>query len=505
MEKSTNMPFFIRLVAVLCLSVLALPCSARQLDSTAREALTAKLAEYFETMKFEPVDVQKAECDFLIESTTDSSVRNHVAQTIYDHYIDSPVMGTEAVAIHVYDKWFRPGLANMETEAELFGAKIFAEFNRQSQIGCQAPPLLMTAPDGSLVSLFSANDPKTVFRVLYFYDTDCSKCRMQSILLSNILSTETFPIEFYAIYTGDNQTEWFRYISERFDIPSSQSRIINLWDPEIDSDFHRKYGVLQTPRMFLVAPDGTIIGRGLDAVALAQMLHSIFDEVELEYGSKESADMFDGIFADNTSVADVKAVADQIASSTLPKGDTLMFRQMTGDLLYYLSTRSGEGVKEGLDYLIDNYILSGNKAWRSSDDSLKVVGFAQIMDDLLSKARPGSLIADVKVPGVLVSSKGEKAVVKSLRKLRGERNIIIFYTEGCNVCDAEKAAARALFSGGAPKNRIRVYMVNVDELLRQHPSLAARLFDAFDLSSLPFILEIDRKGYINRRYITIIQ
>ena len=62
-----------------------------------------------------------------------------------------------------------------------------------------------------------------------------------------------------------------------------------------------------------------------------------------------------------------------------------MFRQMTGDLLYYLSAKRGEAFKEGMDYLIDNYILGRNDVWKSQDDSLKVTGMAMVMDDLLSK------------------------------------------------------------------------------------------------------------------------
>ena len=163
-------------------------------------ALTAKLYEYFEAMKYEPVQVQMGECDFLIESISDSLLRSHVARTIYDHYSSSPVMGVEAVAIHVYDKWYKPGYVKMDSGEELLGAKIFAEFNRMSQIGCPAPELQMEASDGSFIELFTPSDRQSRFRVLYFYDTDCSNCKIQSILLSNVLATESFPIEFYAIY-----------------------------------------------------------------------------------------------------------------------------------------------------------------------------------------------------------------------------------------------------------------------------------------------------------------
>lgn len=495
---------FRKIVLLVAFGVCTLVCGAEgrvQKDTAVLNALSAKLHEYFEAMKYESVELQKGECDFLIESTTDSLLRSHVARTIYDHYRNSTVMGAEAVAIHVYDMWYKTGLVKMDSEMELLGAQIFSEFNRQSLIGCPALELKMETSDGSFVELFSPSDKQNRFRILYFYDTDCSNCKVQSTLLNNMLATGSFPVELYAIYTGDNRGSWIKYISERFDVPGTSAKTVHMWDPELESDFQRKYGVIQTPRMFLVAPDGVIVGRGLDAYALAQMLHQIFDPVDLEYGNTESTELFDGIFAGgDPDAADVRMLADQIAASTLPKGDTLMFRQMTGDLLYYLSTHSGEGIKEGLDYLIDTYI-SYNKVWRSADDSLKIIGFAAILDDLLSKCRPGTQVADIKIPGLKLTSKGEKVYDGSLRKLGGERNIIIFYTEGCNVCKAEKLAAREL---AASEKTVTVLMVNVDEVVSTNPEIASKLFDIFDLSSLPYIFEADSKGLIQRRYMTLI-
>ena len=117
---------------------------------------------------------------------------------------------------------------------------------------------------------------------------------------------------------------------------------------------------------------------------------------------------------------------------------------------------------------------------------------AEIMDDLLSKARPGTLVADVKVPGTIVTKRGTRNVERNLRKLRRPRNFIFFYAEGCNVCAEEKKAA--------PDKG--VFMINMDELMASRPAVAARLFDAFDLTSLPYIIETDRSGHVVRRYIS---
>ncbi len=485
----------------------------QELDSLKKEALSQKLEEYFEALKYENIEVQKAECDFLIEAAGEQAVRDFIAQTIYDHYIGSKLMGAEAVAIHLTDNWFVPGKVKFSDDSQLFAAKFFAEFNRRSQIGERAPEIAMESLDGRYVSLFQPEENALRFRVLYFYDADCSKCRIETILLRNLLETEDFPIDFLAIYLGDDRKEWESYVNESLSPESKSAAVIHLWNPAMDSDYQRKYGVLQTPRLFLVAPDGTILGRGLDAQALSQMLHGIFDPVELEYGSKESETLFDGIFGreEVPSAEDVSGIADHIASTTLAKGDTVMFRQLTGDLLYYLAGRSGEGFKEGMGSMIDKHILGMPEVWRSQDDSLKVIGFAQSMYDLLSKARPGTFIKDLAVPGELSTWKKTRQVRTSLRKLKGERNIIIFYTEGCDVCKAEKAAADAILAQGNSKDKviskaarkINVLTVNIDSIMATDPSLADGFFDSFDLSSLPFIIQTDKKGRIQRRYLTL--
>jgi thiol-disulfide isomerase/thioredoxin len=198
----------------------------------------------------------------------------------------------------------------------------------------------------------------------------------------------------------------------------------------------------------------------------------------------------------------VVSVADHIAESTLKKGETDMFRQLMGDLLYYLSSKRQESFKEGLDYVVDEYILSRPSVWRSQDDSLKVVGMAQVMDDLLSKAAPGTAIPSVKVPGELITFKKDKMTEKALDKIGGKRNYIMFFAEGCSVCAAEKQAMRAMMSDKAASKGVNVFLVNVDEILASRPELASDLFDLFDLTSLPFLIETDSKGNVVRRYIS---
>ncbi len=473
--------------------------SAQQLDSLSRAALKDKIKEYFGALAFESLDVQKNEADFMIELSSDPQIRQFMASEIYDHFSESPVMGAENVAVHVFDRWFRDGTLKMDSDMEFANARMFADFNRQSLIDEKAPSLVMEGMDGSLVELFTPEDEAGSYRILFFYDTDCAKCKVETILLRNMLSVEPFPVEAYAIYAGDDRSKWESYVAERF----TNADMVHMWDPSMASDFQRKYGVIQTPRLFLISPDGTVIGRGLDTGTLSAMLHDIFDEVMLEYGGKESVQLYDTVFLGDGTVPsedDVKRIADYIESTTLEKGDTVMFRQMTGDLLYYLTAQTGEAFKEGAAYLIDEKILSRNDVWRSEDDSIKVIGLAKFTDGLLDKSGRGTKIADIKAPSELLKNGRYRYGNHRMDRMNGSRNIIIFYAEGCHICEAEKAAALSM---SLNDRKTRVLLVNVDRIVASDPSLASRLFDSFDLSTLPYIIETDKKGIILRRYMTL--
>lgn len=488
---------------------LAIVSSAQQLDSAKRVILDEKLAEYTAAIEREGVQVQKEECDFLIGSSTDSLVRQHVALRLYDHYMSSKVMGAEAVAIHIFDTWFLSGKVSMGDDMDMLTARVFADFNRQSQIGMPAPELIMSTMEGDIMELFvqgTAVEDGQRHSVLFFYDTDCSKCKMESILLSHLLEEEDYPIDFYAIYTGDDQEAWRKYVAERFDLQTSKTKITHLWDPALDSDFQRKYGILQTPRMYLIRPDGFIKGRGLDTYALALMLNEVFAHRDLTYGTGQMDPLFDNLVVMQYADADgqptelgVSVAADYMAESQLHAGDTTMCRQLLGDFLYYLAPKTGQAIKEGTKYLIDEYILGRNDIWNSEDDTLKVVGFAEILDDLLSKSVVGSRVASMKVPGEFLTKAKTQYKVKDLRKLRGGLNIVIFHTTGCNVCAAEIKAARAVAEDGTAN----VFLVNVDDILASDPALASRLFEQFDLSTLPYIITTDKKGYILGRYMSL--
>ena len=487
---------YIRIIAVVVLSLIGVNLSAQQLDSLTRRTLSDKLGEYLSAIETAGPEVQIEEADFLIGTATDSLVRQFIAVKVYQHYFDSPVMGSETVAIHVLDKWFLEGGVKMYNDIDLLNARVFADFNRQSLIGMQAPELTLKTAEETPVQLYATTSER--YSVLYFYDTGCAKCKLETIRLRNAMHGKNYPVDFYAVYVGDNKTAWQEYIDQHLVLEGLT--MYHFWDPEIDSDFQRKYGVIQTPRMLLIAPSGQILGRGLDADALVLMLDSVFAQNEMEYGDPEADALFDRLLGPAPTRKEIIDVAVMLEAAAMDRGGNYLYKQMIGNYLYYIAPKTGEEYKEALYQMISEYILARTDIWTTEDDRLKVVGFAEILNDLLSKAVPGTVIPSLKVQGDYLKGARSSHKKVNLRKLGGKENIIIFHTEGCHICEAEIEAARSL---AAADSDVRVLLVNVDRLIAENPTLSATLFDSFDLSALPYILLTNKKGNIVRRYISL--
>lgn len=510
-----------------------------------RSGVSAKLEEYLKAIEILPIEEKISETDTLISACRDSSIRQVVAEIVFEHYRWSKLMGDEAVAVHVADKW---GLGGE--------AASFADINRLSLIGMKAPSLAPVVPD------FGGG----IKTVLYFYDTDCSTCRkMTSELVSFIGS---IAVDFVAFYVGSDKEAWSRYITENFpqDFP-----VRHYMDAERKSDFAVKYGVDGTPRLFLIDGNGVVQGRRLDVGALKILLQTLGgvepvmhqDDIQSSavsssgvvssgavsssgavpsgavsssgavpdgmqptgrYGSEESVEFFDRLFSsfgNDIAASDINFVSDYIvenysaASSVAERNES---KQLLADMLYYLSSRHEEVYRESCHYLITKYILPdtanadcGLDIWTTEEDSLYVLSYASLLNDLLSRAQVGTTVPKIKLKGTLYRldrsmeakwSQGRNVNVR-LDRMGGERNILVFYSPGCGDCSEQIAKINAIVSAAGLEKvdeDIRFFLVNVGEMEKNSPRTFRKAADSFDFSELPYLVETDSKGIVVRRY-----
>jgi len=244
--------------------------TAQELDSLEFErysGLDSLLTQFYRSLEQEDCDVKATEFDGLIEICRDSLTRQHVTLQIFDHYSHSRVMGEESVAIHIFDKWIASGLVKTRSEFEYMDDELFANFNRNSLIGMDAPEVALFTPCGARRSLPTVG--KTC--ILFFYDTACAKCRLETQVMPSVLREVDFPVDLYAVYVGTVKKDWTAF-RRNFKLRNRNIRTIHLWDPEMDSGYQKEYAVIGTPRVFVVEPDGAIIGRRLEMANLVEMI-----------------------------------------------------------------------------------------------------------------------------------------------------------------------------------------------------------------------------------------
>lgn len=241
-------------------------------DSLAFEMLDGMLEKYTAAIEREAVDTKNAECDFLIGSVRDSLTTQHIALWLYDHYKESPLMGDEAVAIHIYDSWFKSGAVAMRSQFDRFDADLFASFNRSTLLGMKAPVVDMQTPCGRKIKIPEEGSHS----ILFFFDTSCGKCQLTAGVLPGVLEKITFPTRFYAVYCGHDKKSWRKFRRE-FRVRNKNVGIVHAWDPEVQSDYLRLYGVMSTPRLYITDTDTEILGRRLEIESLEEIIHYICD------------------------------------------------------------------------------------------------------------------------------------------------------------------------------------------------------------------------------------
>ena len=452
------------------------------------KALDEKMDAYFEAIQAASIEEKCDEAKFLITSATDPTLQSHIAQYIFSHYSASAVMGDENVAVYTAREWIIPGKVAV-SEADLSAAKSYVRFTGRSLIGMKAPLLTLRDINAQTVTLF--DQPGERYTVLFFYDTTCAPCALETEYLKRYLPSAPIPLDVVAVYVGIREPSWARYRVTGLTLEG----VRHLWDPGMQSDFQEAYGVVKTPALFLIAPDRTIVGRRLDTKSLTALLESLVarekeEEAPYVYGSEESLAVFDGFFSNGATARDVLETAAYIEKRTLGEDNPSGYTRSIGDLLYYLSFRRSEAFCEALTPFIDQYVY-GKDVW-SASDSVQVLTLANLMKGLLSKCPVGSSVPDVTVTGTLRRpGKADRQKTVRLGKLRGQPGIVVFASDSCQACtDVRPALDRMLSSG--PK-KMKVLVTDAD------PSL----LDDFDLSSLPYVLFLDKKGIITRRYVDL--
>ena len=213
-----------------------------------------------------------------------STLKTYVALQIFNLFKEAEIMGQEAVAVEIAKRYLlndeSGGIEEMLGYETYFGIMAFVQMNEHSLIGMQAPQIELPDSLGCLHSIpecgEGADDASPSLQLFYFYTSNCSSCRATTPLLAELLQRYSgIPIKIYAIFTGSSRGEWMSECAKFSLIKNPLVERIDLWDPEVESNFPLLYGVISTPQMLLATDKGIIVGRRLTPKSLEQLLEAI--------------------------------------------------------------------------------------------------------------------------------------------------------------------------------------------------------------------------------------
>ena len=382
---------------------------------------------YLQTLLEEPVDTINLRVDRLIDSVgvQQPQLQSKVAGIAFDFFTASPVMGHEAVAIHIADNWFLNKRLKLENEALFPVIATYAEFNRSSLVGCPAPELEMESIEGIPMQVREA---PTACKVLFFYDTECSTCRREAPLLADLARNyHGESLTLFAIYTQGDRQAWEAYVKETFaGIDNPDVTVVHLWDPEAATGFHKKYAVLSTPMMFLLDSQNKIVGRGLDCETLTQML-GLRRTTALQYNH-----FFDNVFGQfqPLSYQHVEGLVDAFHERTLQ--NPALHTELLLYLFDYLRTSDSYPKQQGALYLAEKYIAADPDSWSPE--------FLNRTIHALAMAR----LNPVGAPATNLMLQNKRGREKPMFDGKHYCTLVFFHLVDCQQCQQEIAALRKL-------------------------------------------------------------
>ncbi|MCI1779675.1 MAG: TlpA family protein disulfide reductase [Bacteroidales bacterium] len=377
---------------------------------------------------FSPVDSIIRIADSLLQEPGGNNnqlntYKSAAGKIIFDFFRSPRIMGEERVAFYVAEKYFLTGRLQAGKN-DYFVYRSYVKFNEHSLIGMKAPELKLRDLSGkvwSLKALCSTGE----YTVIFFYTNDCIECKKESPKLIDFLNSyEDGIINVFAVYTESDTTAWKKYAGQEFEIYNPFINWINVADKDYKSNFAFLYGVISTPRIFLLDGNGIIIGRNLDTESLKNLL-----KVRNERRNKEY-EFFDGFFSGNK---DIHAGIDEFYKRSI--SDTSSFREIFGELYNYLKNSDSYDLQEGAAYLGEKYIVNKACLWKTNPEYVsKIKRAIKVfnMNRLGSRAENLTLSNEVGAP-------------VSIYDIKSKYKVLFFYSTSCQECISSTKIMKALY------------------------------------------------------------
>ena len=449
------------------------------------------LTDYIKEIEYNSTDTVISRVDKLLSVAADS-IKAEAAKEIFRYFSKPQIMGQESVACHVAENHFMNGAIKC-SQSELFEMHTFVMLNGSSLLGMTAQEIEMNDTSGKTESLQELVG-KGEYTILYFYTDDCISCRKETPLLVDFVNNyQKSVLNVYAVYTQDKKWKWEKYINENFYIYNPFVNWVNVWDPQVETGYHMMYNVISTPQIYLIDKNGVIVGRGLDAKALKELVEAL--DVE-----QENLVEFLGSYFSYYRNAPVESIMEGIEILfSRSRDDNKICRELFTELYRYLKNSDIANFKECALNVAKEYIIANPQIWENRFYTQKIAQEA----DMMERGKPGTVVST------------------TFCNIEGDYKVIYFYSTGCALCAPVTGELKELEKGCRGKNEKNIEFIAVDlgqdkgqklkfvgnSQTRWHDvegaGFADEIYGGYYLEMLPSIYLLDSSNRVIKRNMTI--
>jgi thiol-disulfide isomerase/thioredoxin len=248
-----------------------------------------KIKRYLEKVILQIPDTINHECDKLLKLVeNDEEIFRYMLITLFNNYATSPIMGFDAVYVHLAEDWYIPKATFSDT----------AFIRKTKENITKLKPLLLGKPAPNLRMLWvpsehfiqaktdtvAQNNPhygsfidiyqiQAKYTILAFWESDCSHCKKIIPELYEVYQKlKPKGVEVMAIHMLggiEGKKKWISFVNEH-----EMYDWINVWNP-YDFTYKKIYDVITTPTIFILDKDKKIIGKKLDPNQIEEFLNRL--------------------------------------------------------------------------------------------------------------------------------------------------------------------------------------------------------------------------------------
>lgn len=225
-----------------------------------------KLKRYITELTPQNADSIIAATKFLVDKLPPRSeyfkyVTNYIA--LYYEPGKTPVMDPNAIFVFIAKNYFTQDKAFWTDSTQVAGIQKRAEEQAHSLVGQKGPDVKVKDPTGKVRSIYEIKSP---YIIVYMFNPECEHCIEETPQLVRFYR-EWKPkgVEVYAIAIETDDAKWKSFIAK------NNMDWINVFDPT-NRSIYATYFVDNTPELYVLDPDRTIIAKNLKPSQVAEVI-----------------------------------------------------------------------------------------------------------------------------------------------------------------------------------------------------------------------------------------